>query len=389
MEAAQQGEPKAITTLLNRSLQSQGVTAKTIRKNDCLQILLESAQIPDKDDLVPFVYKQINNLGIASIQKLKIYGRQLGEKDPVWQEEIELGINNDYLISELENVMAEDSAYNYADQSDINQEPNQIFEVDVPMPKDNFDNEDMPEEYSEDTEEEEMADAVEEKPKLALSKPLLIALIAVIVLGIGAAAYLNWPTITALLPFLGGGDQPATPPAPATPIAAAPAPVNAPANAPAAKTPAPIAAAPANAPAAKTPAPIAAAPANAPAAKTPAPTAAAPANAPAAKTPADTAPTNTPAAKTPAPKTETNKANTGAANPKFREGVNKAINAAELTQTAQTKNEWNNVATQWQQAIELMKAVPKDSPNYALAQDRITMYQRNLEYAQKNAENSL
>ncbi len=203
MEAAQQGEPKAITTLLNRSLQSQGVTAKTIRKNDCLQILLESAQIPDKDDLVPFVYKQINNLGIASIQKLKIYGRQLGEKDPVWQEEIELGINNDYLISELENVMAEDSAYNYADQSDINQEPNQIFEVDVPMPKDNFDNEDMPEEYSEDTEEEEMADAVEEKPKLALSKPLLIALIAVIVLGIGAAAYLNWPTITALLPFLG------------------------------------------------------------------------------------------------------------------------------------------------------------------------------------------
>ncbi|MBD2387569.1 hypothetical protein [Cylindrospermum sp. FACHB-282] len=69
----------------------------------------------------------------------------------------------------------------------------------------------------------------------------------------------------------------------------------------------------------------------------------------------------------------------------FREAVNQAIIAANLTQSAKSKTEWNNIVNGWKRAIELMKNVPASSSNYALAQQKILEYQRNLSYAEKNA----
>lgn len=69
----------------------------------------------------------------------------------------------------------------------------------------------------------------------------------------------------------------------------------------------------------------------------------------------------------------------------FREAVNRATNAANLTQTARTRQEWQAVANQWREAIALMQAVPADSPNYGVAQDRAVAYQKNLAYAEQAA----
>lgn len=69
----------------------------------------------------------------------------------------------------------------------------------------------------------------------------------------------------------------------------------------------------------------------------------------------------------------------------FREAVNRATSAANLTQTARTRQEWQTVANHWREAIALMQAVPADSPNYAVAQDRVVAYQRNLAYAEQVA----
>ncbi|ACC81466.1 hypothetical protein [Nostoc punctiforme] len=69
----------------------------------------------------------------------------------------------------------------------------------------------------------------------------------------------------------------------------------------------------------------------------------------------------------------------------FREAVSKAINAANLTQSAKSLDEWKTVASQWETAIALMKTVPSSSPNYAIAQQKIIEYQKNINYAQKNA----
>ncbi|MDZ8108922.1 MAG: hypothetical protein RM338_25315 [Nostoc sp. DedQUE12a] len=68
----------------------------------------------------------------------------------------------------------------------------------------------------------------------------------------------------------------------------------------------------------------------------------------------------------------------------FREAVNKAIMAANLTQSAKSPDEWKTVVSEWQEAIALMKNVPSSSPNYAIAQQKIIEYQKNLDYAQKN-----
>jgi len=72
----------------------------------------------------------------------------------------------------------------------------------------------------------------------------------------------------------------------------------------------------------------------------------------------------------------------------FREAVSKAINAANLTQSAKSPDEWNIVVNQWETAIALMKTVPSSSPNYAIAQQKIIEYQKNITYAQKNAVGS-
>jgi hypothetical protein len=72
----------------------------------------------------------------------------------------------------------------------------------------------------------------------------------------------------------------------------------------------------------------------------------------------------------------------------FYNAVNKATSAAELTQTAKTKAQWNTVATNWQQAIALMKAIPKANPNHKVAQQKVVEYQKNLNYAQQASANA-
>ncbi len=72
----------------------------------------------------------------------------------------------------------------------------------------------------------------------------------------------------------------------------------------------------------------------------------------------------------------------------FREAVNQAMSAAKITQLAKSPDEWKTVVSQWEAAIALMKAVPSSSQNYVVAQQKIIEYQKNLNYAEKNAVDS-
>lgn len=66
----------------------------------------------------------------------------------------------------------------------------------------------------------------------------------------------------------------------------------------------------------------------------------------------------------------------------FRQAVNKAMSAAQLTQSAKTRQDWNAVVTLWQDAVDLMQAVSRSSTNYELAQKKVAEYQNNQQYAQ-------
>ncbi len=88
---------------------------------------------------------------------------------------------------------------------------------------------------------------------------------------------------------------------------------------------------------------------------------------------------------TPTPITSASSATSSPQRDFFGEAVNKAMSAATITQSATSKDEWNLVASEWQEAIALMKAVPSSHPQHSVAQQKAVDYQRNLDYAQKNA----
>ena len=65
----------------------------------------------------------------------------------------------------------------------------------------------------------------------------------------------------------------------------------------------------------------------------------------------------------------------------FREAVSKAMKVAVNVQSAKSLEDWNEIARQWMEVIDLLKAVPSSSSNYEMAQKKIMEYQKNLDYA--------
>jgi hypothetical protein len=70
----------------------------------------------------------------------------------------------------------------------------------------------------------------------------------------------------------------------------------------------------------------------------------------------------------------------------FRWAVNRAMSAAEITQTAQTQDEWLTVVDWWKESIRLMESVPFTSDDYKTAQEKVREYQKNLAYAQRQSQ---
>lgn len=99
LELAKQGDAQAIASLMNRQLQPKGITAKVALKDACLQVMLESDQVPNQQALVAFVRKGITGLGAVSIERAKIYGRQIGEEFPAWNQEFEFIVQDRTIIS--------------------------------------------------------------------------------------------------------------------------------------------------------------------------------------------------------------------------------------------------------------------------------------------------
>ncbi|MFN5952824.1 MAG: DUF4429 domain-containing protein [Dolichospermum sp.] len=87
---AKQGDVQAIASLMNRSLQPKGITAKVALKDACLQVMLESAQLSNQKALAEFVQKGIIALDIPSIERIKVYEKQIGDDFPAWSNEFEL-----------------------------------------------------------------------------------------------------------------------------------------------------------------------------------------------------------------------------------------------------------------------------------------------------------
>ncbi|HIK32766.1 MAG TPA: hypothetical protein IGS17_13265 [Oscillatoriales cyanobacterium M59_W2019_021] len=352
LEQAKQGNPNAIAALMSRSMKSQGIDVKASLDGRCLDVILEAEKVPTPQATISFIRKGMTNLGVDSIEAVRVSAYQTGESTPAWQEDI---ILQDPSISPppmsvSSPLMEADETSNYMEEERL---PEDLLDNDLSsdgydaLPEQNFSNDeygsDLPEEVTEFTpddeysmsdyerDEEEMMDdedrmdMAEEEPqpkKKSSALPLLLLLLLALGLG-GFYLYSQKPELLAGIPGLKGL------------LPASSDPNTAPGTAPAEGEAAPEAAAPT---------------------ETPAEPPAAAGSAPAAT-----------------------------ANDPFPEAVRKATSAAQLTQTASTSQEWGQVVADWQAAIELMQSVPESNPKYSVAQDRIPMYQKNLEYAQQQA----
>jgi predicted aspartyl protease len=70
----------------------------------------------------------------------------------------------------------------------------------------------------------------------------------------------------------------------------------------------------------------------------------------------------------------------------YEEAIAKATRAKSIGQSAQSRDDWKLVNSQWQQVMQLLKAVPASSPNYAKAQGKLKEYQEQIDYAAKQAD---
>jgi len=71
----------------------------------------------------------------------------------------------------------------------------------------------------------------------------------------------------------------------------------------------------------------------------------------------------------------------------FPQAVRVAEQAANDSKTAQSREDWLVVAAKWQQASDLMAAVPSKHPRYTTALNRTALYRQNSDKAQQEAQN--
>jgi len=67
----------------------------------------------------------------------------------------------------------------------------------------------------------------------------------------------------------------------------------------------------------------------------------------------------------------------------------KASSAISISQSAQSSDDWQLVASQWREAIALMQTLPQDSPDKAIAKTKIAEYRRYLVHAQQQANQTI
>ncbi len=87
---AKQGDANAIAVLINNSLKEKRIVGKVTRKEDCLQIILESSEVPNQELLVSSIRKGLTSLAPDSINHVKIYARQSEDSHVAWSEKFSL-----------------------------------------------------------------------------------------------------------------------------------------------------------------------------------------------------------------------------------------------------------------------------------------------------------
>jgi hypothetical protein len=89
LEEARSGNTKAITVLINRSIQKKGISASVELDHGDLAIMLDAKQAPP-ESAADFIFNGIQKLNIEPAYAVQIYGRKAGEPFATWYYNYEL-----------------------------------------------------------------------------------------------------------------------------------------------------------------------------------------------------------------------------------------------------------------------------------------------------------
>lgn len=96
LDLAKQGDPEAIATILTYHLtQRYNMTASAIRLGNYLSVLVEAAFPPDQCTMVGLVQDIVQSLAVAAITIVEISARQIGDREVLWSQTIELHSDHD------------------------------------------------------------------------------------------------------------------------------------------------------------------------------------------------------------------------------------------------------------------------------------------------------
>lgn len=117
-QLAKHSDPEIIAHWMNGYLNPQGITAKAVLRKKCLGILLESNPAPSQNEMIAFVRTSLNELNWEFIRKVNVYGRQLGERLPAWQQKLKVGTREELPPRQVQEVAAEPVADDSSSISD-------------------------------------------------------------------------------------------------------------------------------------------------------------------------------------------------------------------------------------------------------------------------------
>jgi hypothetical protein len=86
-DLAKQGDVKAISQLICQVLPKE-ILAKFSIKEDCLQVMIESSETPDQQQMKLLLKTEVAKLEIQPVKRLRLYGKQIGEDFPDWHLDI-------------------------------------------------------------------------------------------------------------------------------------------------------------------------------------------------------------------------------------------------------------------------------------------------------------
>ncbi|MDZ8227950.1 hypothetical protein [Nostoc sp. ChiVER01] len=87
---AKQGDANAIAALINNSLKGKRIIAKVTKKDDRLQVILESSEVPNQELLVSTIRSSLMSLAPEFINHVKIYARPSVTSPVFWSERFSL-----------------------------------------------------------------------------------------------------------------------------------------------------------------------------------------------------------------------------------------------------------------------------------------------------------